>query len=103
MSLLARAWVSRVKPGRVDDALALFKEAKESASNAEISLLYADSAGDFSGTFTLVAAFESAAAAGEANDNSIESESGQALWRKFNDADSPIEAVGTATYSSVDL
>jgi len=103
MARTLKTWISRAKPGRVDDAMALFKEAKESASDAEVSLVYADSAGEYSGTFTLVAAFESAAAAGKANDSSMDSEAGQALWRKFNDADSPIEAVATATYTSVDL
>ena len=103
MARTIKTWVSRVKPGRVDDAMELFKAAKEQATDAEISLLYADSAGDFSGTFTLVAAFPSAAAAGEANDKSIESEEGQRLWRMFNDADSPVEAVATATYTSVEL
>ena len=103
MATTIKTWISKVKPGRVDDAMALFREAKEGATDAEISLLYTDSAGDFSGTFTLVATFPSAAAAGEANDKSIESEAGQALWRKFNDADSPLEAFGAATYSAIDL
>jgi hypothetical protein len=103
MARTIKTWISRAKPGRVDDALELFKAAKEYATDAEISLLYADSAGDFSGTFTLVAAFESGAAAGESNDKLIESEDGQRLWRMFNDGDSPVEAVGTATYTSVEL
>ena len=93
----------RVKPGRIDDAMELFKAAKKSADNAEISLLYAESAGDFSGTFTLAAEYPSAAAAGEADDRTTSTESGQALWRQFNDADSPVEAVGSVLYTSVDL
>ena len=64
MARTIKTWISRAKPGRVDDALELFKAAKEYATDAEVSLLYADSAGDFSGTFTLVAAFENGAAAG---------------------------------------
>ena len=103
MARTIKTWVFKVKPGKVDDAMDLFRASKEQATEAEITVLYADSAGDFSGTFTLVAAFPSAAAAGEANDKSIESEDGQRLWRMFNDADSPVEAVGTATYTNVEL
>jgi hypothetical protein len=103
MARTIKTWISKVKPGRVDDAMELFRAAQKQATDAEISVLYADSAGDFSGTFTLAAEFPSAAAAGEATDNSIATEAGQALWRKFNDADSPFEPVGTATYTSVEL
>jgi hypothetical protein len=103
MARTIKTWAMRVKPGRIDDAMELFREAKKSASEAEISLLYAESAGDFSGTFTLAADYPSAAAAGASEDQAMSTEAGQALWRKFNDADSPVEAVGTVTYTSVDL
>ena len=103
MAKTIKTWIFKVKPGRVDDALGLFRASKELATDAEITVGYADSAGEFSGTFTLAATFPSAAAAGEANDKSIESEDGQALWRKFNDADSPVESVATATYTDVPL
>ena len=52
MAKTIKTWAMKVKPGRIDDAMELFKETKKSASEAEISLVYAESAGDFSGTFT---------------------------------------------------
>ena len=103
MAKTIKTWAMNVKPGRIDDAMELFKETKKSASEAEISLVYAESAGDFSGTFTLSAEYPSAAAAGDADDKSTNTEAGHALWRKFNDAKSPIEAIGSVTYSIVDL
>ena len=103
MASSIKTWVMKVKPGRIDDAMELFRETKKSADGAEISLLYAESAGDFSGSFLLSAEYPSAAAAGEAEDKTASTEAGQALWRKFNDADSPVEANGTVTYTSVDL
>ena len=103
MARTIKTWVMRVKPGRIDDAMELFRQAKKSADGAEISLLYADSGGEFAGSFLLSAEYPSAAAAGEAEDRTSSTEAGQALWRKFNDADSPVEAAGTVTYTSVDL
>ncbi len=103
MARTIKTWAMKVKPGRIDDAMELFRETKKSTSGAEISLAYAESAGDFSGTFTLAAAYPSAAAAGEAEDKTASTEAGQALWRKFNDADSPVEAIGSVAYTSVDL
>ena len=103
MARTIRTWVMRVKPGRIDDAMELFRQAKKSADGAEISLLYAESAGEFSGNFLLSAEYPSATAAGEAEDRSSSTEAGQALWRKFNDADSPVEATATLTYTGVDL
>ncbi len=103
MASTIKTWVMKVKPGRIDDAMELFRETKKSADGAEISLLDAESAGDFSGSFLLSAEYPSAAAAGEAEDKTASTEAGQALWRKFNDADSPVEATGTVTYTSVDL
>ncbi len=103
MARTIKTWAMKIKPGRIDDAMELFRAAKKSSSEAEISLLYAESAGDFSGTFTLAAEYPSAAAAGKADDEITSTESGQALWRKFNDADSPVEAIGSVAYTSVDL
>ena len=103
MAKAIKTWVMKIKPGRIDDAMELFKATKKSAKGAEISLLYAESAGDFSGTFTMSAEYPSAEAAGKADDETTDTESGQALWRKFNDADSPVETIGSVAYTSVDL
>ena len=103
MARTIKTWITKVKPGRIEDAMALFKEAKDASGDAQFSLLYAESAGEFSGTFTLVASYDTAEAAGRANDSAMESAAGQALWRKFNDAGSPVEAVATATYTGVAL
>lgn len=103
MAKTIKTWAMKIKPGRVEDAMELFKAAKKSASDAEISLLYAESAGDFSGTFTLAAEYPSAAAAGKAGDESMSTESGEALWRKFTDEKSPVESIGSVAYTSIDL
>jgi hypothetical protein len=103
MAKAIKTWVMKIKPGRIDDAMELFKATKKSAKDAEISLLYAESAGDFSGTFTMSAEYPSAEAAGKADDETTDTESGQALWRKYNDADSPVESIGSVAYTSVDL
>jgi hypothetical protein len=103
MAKTIKTWAMKIKPGRVDDAMELFKAAKKASNDAEISLLYAESAGEFSGNFLMSAEYPSAEAAGKADDEAMSTESGEALWRKFNDAKSPVESIGSVVYTSVDL
>lgn len=108
MARTLKAWTFRVKPGRHEEAMALFREANTGGNDGpECSLLYADSAGEYSGTFTFVAAFPSAEAAGRDHDAMVkelmEDGAQAALWRKFHSADSPLEPVGTAIYIDAEL
>ena len=85
-----------VLPGRIDDALALFKEIKDGAKDAAVEVLISTSGGNMSEKVVVRTIFPNAEAmvkAAEQNYANIATS-----WRKFHSADSPVKALGSGNW-----
>lgn len=91
----------RVKPGRIDDALKIWKEGKQNAKVADINVLHCDTGGDWTDTYMVTMTFDSPEAMVEGMGRSPDKM--EQSWRRAHDADSPYESTSTANWHVIDL
>lgn len=99
MSRVARLAAIRVKPGRIDDARARWKEIKAGAEVADINVLHCTTGGEITDTYLVSLVYpDPTSMVKSLSEHSADLE---ALSRSAHDADSPYESIHTSNWTVI--
>lgn len=101
MSKVVKLVTHKVKPGRIDDAMARWKEAKAGAKVTDFSVIACTTGGPYTNTFLVSMVYPDAKTMIEAMES--HGEELKQSWRSAHAEDSPFESEEVSNWTVLDL